>query len=182
MKNGHDIVPGFADVVMPPTLERFKRGDVRRSDKQIQDFRGEIGDPFVTISALARMHNAGRISSEMARAGNKFHADFIHAHLGAHARAADLLRAPIGTTASYTDGSAEAYATREKVWNALWACGGPFSPCGSCAWYVLGLEEAVKDWCKFRYTSIRIPEGRAAGVLIATLGCLEGHYANGKRA
>jgi hypothetical protein len=173
--------PVFSDAIIPPTAERWRRSDVRRPERQIQDVRGEIGDPFITISALARLHNSGKISTEMARAGNRFHGDFMRAHLlGIGARASDFLRPPVGTTARHRDQAAWTYICRERVWDALQACGGPSSPCGSCAWHVIGLEETVKDWVLHRYTATRISENAGAGVLIATLGCLEGHYADGK--
>jgi hypothetical protein len=173
--------PVFADVVIPPTAERWRRGDIRRADKQVQDARGEIGDPFITIATLARMHAAGKISTDMARAGNRFHGDFVRAHLSISARASDFLRPPIGTMSKHGDHSTWTYICRERVWNALLACGGPNSPCGSCAWHIVGLEESVKTWCMHRYIGARITENAAAGVLTATLGCLEGYYRNGGR-
>src|SRR5215469_13657844 len=137
-----------ADVVVPPTIERLRRGDVRRSERQIQDTAGAVGDPFITLSLLTRMHADGRITLEEVQAGEQFHSDFRRAALG-DLRAADLARIRGQRHGRELAASTEHY--RWKVWNAVTPLGGPTSPCGSIVWSVVGEEMDIKRWCLERF-------------------------------
>jgi hypothetical protein len=181
MRTNGSAGPVLDPDLIPPPPERAQHGAVRRLDKQIADSRGGIGVPFSVETTLTRMHAIGRISADMAHAGSRFHSDFVRAHLlGIGAKASDFLRPPVGTTPRHQDDQpALVYVCREKVWGAITTCGGMASPCGSCAWNVLGLELTVKEWCTSRYTSVRIPEVAAPGVLVATLGELSPNFGDG---
>jgi len=168
--------PVFSDVVVPPTIERLRRGDLRRSERQIQDDAGNVGDPFLVIDTLARLHLAGRITSEMAAAGSKFHEDFRRGSLG-ELRAADMARVRTGVINTGRDLRASMEFFRRRVWAAIGVLGGPNSPGGSCAWHVLGLESDVKGWAISRYCTPPVSEHQGSGVLLGVLGVLEVFYA-----
>jgi hypothetical protein len=78
--------PTFADAILPPTPERWRRGDVRRSERQVRDARGSIGDPFVVVGLLLRLHRDARINDDELKAGYRFRSDFDRAHLDRYGR------------------------------------------------------------------------------------------------
>ena len=154
--------------------ERWARGDVRRTDRQINDVRGDIGAPFVTISLLARMHSEGKLTDEEVEAGDRFHREFRRAALG-DLRAADVGRVRTeNRRAPEITVSAEHF--RRRIWDALAMLGGLDAPPASCIFHVVGNEETLKDWARRRYTVRRISEHQAPGVLISALACLAVYY------
>jgi Domain of unknown function (DUF6456) len=167
--------PAFSDAVIPPTLERFRRGDVRRSERQIQDVKGEIGDPFVVIDLLSKFRRDNRINDDELRAGYRFRGDFMRAHLDA-LRAADVSRPRIDGARFRRDFGVSVYEARDRVLDAIAALGGIDAPGGSCIWHVVGLTETLKTWALTRYVARRVTENAAPGVLVTALGCLAAHY------
>jgi hypothetical protein len=170
----------FADVVVPPTAERWRRGDVRRSDKQVQDVRGAVGDPFLVAGLLSRLHRGKRISDDELKAGYRFRSDCTAAHLDGP-RAADISRPRIDGGHRPGELAAPAIYARDRMICAIAELGGLDSPMGSCCWHVLGEDMTVKAWVTTRYPRRRITEGYAGGFVLATLGALNMHYQRGSR-
>jgi hypothetical protein len=74
---------------------------------------------------------------------------------------------------------------RRRVHKAMAALGGISSPAGSCVWHVVGLQRSVREWSMRQGWGGRpVDHKAAAGILIAALGVLAGHFGNGdaKRA
>jgi len=167
--------PVFSDVVVPPTIERLRRGDVQRAERQINDTAGATGDPFVTISLLARLHSEGKISDEEVEAGHRFHREFRRASLG-DLHAADVGRVRVESRRIGLEITVTAEHFRRRVWDALAALGGLDAPPAICLYHVIGAEETLKDWCTKRFIARPISQHMAAGVLIAALVSLAVHY------
>src|SRR5213079_2182163 len=100
-----------------------------------------IGLPWHVESMLARLERRGSITSAERRAGEEFGRLFQLAHLDALV-AADLRRQ--GRSSSATPHGSE--RARRRIMDALDALGGQQSPCGTCAWFVLGCELSVHAW------------------------------------
>ena len=55
--------------------------------------------------------------------------------------------------------------------------GGISSPAGSCVWHVVGLQRSVREWAiRQGWGGRPVDHKAAAGILIAGLGMLAGHY------
>jgi len=173
--------PVFSDVLVPPTIERLRRGDVRRAERQVNDARGDIGDPFVTISLLVRLRNEGKLTSEEVEAGDRFHLEFRRAALG-DLRAADVGRVRVENRRAGSEITVSAEHFRRRIWDALTVLGGLGAPPASCVYHVIGAEETLNDWARRRYTLRRISEHQAPGVLISALACLAVYYGRVKPA
>jgi hypothetical protein len=66
---------------------------------------------------------------------------------------------------------------RRRINAALDALGGHMSPCGSCAWFVLGQEMSIRAWAiREKWGGRPIREEVAKGTLIGTLGVLARHF------
>lgn len=161
------------DREVTPTFWRGERSPVERLDDQIQDSNGNIGNPWVALTVLQVMERRGTITRDMALAGAKFHDDFARGCFE-NLRAADLNRLAGGKSPGMSMSSMEA---RARVHDAVGKLGGRTSPCGCCAWHVLGLEETLKDWAtREGWVGRPIGEKTAAGLLIGALGVLKDHY------
>src|SRR5262249_545287 len=67
---------------------------------------------------------------------------------------------------------------RKAVWQAILAVGGPASAGGSCIWHVLGWQQTLKEWALEQgWNGRRVSQEAASGILIASLGALETHFA-----
>jgi hypothetical protein len=170
----------FADIIVPPTHERWMRGDVERSPRQINDSKGDIGDPFVTVGLLLKMHRAARITDDKLAAGYRFRGDFAAAHLD-RLGVRDLSKPRIDGGRRQGELTLRTIAARERVMSAIAALGGIDSPAGSCCWHVVGEDMTLKTWATTRFLSRRITENAAPGVLLAALGCLAAYYQRGRR-
>lgn len=156
-----------------PSRERRQHNGVGRSAKQIADSAGDIGRPWRVVDILASMSGRGLIDKRELMAGEKFHEDFQLAGLDP-LRAADMGRIPISGGRSDYRGS---IAARGRVIAALDALGGNASPSGSCAWYVLGCELSVRQWClRGAWSGRPVSQHAASGILIGALGVLAHHW------
>jgi len=66
---------------------------------------------------------------------------------------------------------------RRRVAAAMDALGRQDSPCGSCAWFVIGLEFSVREWSMrlgWAGRTVHGPVGQ--GILVGTLGILAVHF------
>jgi hypothetical protein len=114
----------------------------------------------------------------MRQAGEDFRNAFRRAQLDPLA-AADMSRPFIdgGTSARQqtSKGQVKAQAT---AWYAILAVGGLGSAGGSCIWHVIGWEMTLKQWAiEQGWNGRRVSEEAASGILIASLGTLESHFA-----
>jgi hypothetical protein len=173
-------IPTFADVVIPPTLERWRRGDVKPPDAQITDTRGSIGAPWRAIGLLGRMLDDGRITEAEFEAGRRFKGDYRAAHLDG-LRASDLSRPRIdGGRQRREELSIRTVNARTRVMDAIEALGGIASPAASAVWCIIGEEMNIKAWVASRDLSRPLTENLGPGVLIGALGVLAAHYGRGR--
>ena len=152
-----------------PPPERRQHGRVSRDTAQLVDAEGNIGLPFRAESLLARLERQGDIGPQERAAGEQFHRLFRLAHLDP-LRAADIERHDF-FEARLPDRRGD--WARYRVLKALDALGGHASPCGACAWYVLGCEYSVREWAlRQGWSGKPISQHVAKGTLLGTLGVL----------
>lgn len=156
-----------------PTPERRQHDRVTRDTETLADTAGAIGLPFRVETLLGRLERHGDITAGQRHAGEEFARLFALAHLDP-IRAADLLREERAGSSATAHGSERA---RRRVLAALDALGGQGSPCGTCAWFVLGCEMSVAAWAtREGWGGRAISRDVAKGTLIGTLGVLARHF------
>ena len=159
-------------MTLAPTPYRRQHDRITQAAEQIADAHGTIGVPWLAEGLLGRLERRGAISAAQARAGEEFHRLFRLAALDP-LRAADMLR---GDRASRADGNGIERA-RRRIDEALHALGGQSSPCGSCAWFVLGCELSLAGWARREGWQGRpLREEVAKGILTGALGVLTRHF------
>jgi hypothetical protein len=161
VRNGH-TEPAFADVVVPPTPERWARGDVARAKHQVQDSAGRPGAPFIAIDLLSKLFRDQRITDDELKAGYRFRGDFTYGHLDA-LRAADVSRGRVDGARFRRDFGISIYEARRRAMDAIDVLGGIASPVGSCVRHVVGAGETLKLWATSRYTTRQVSENAASG-------------------
>jgi len=154
------------------TAERLAHDRITRDAATVADSSGGIGLPWRVESLLARLERHGDIGYRERLAGEEFGRSFQIAHLDP-LRAASLLRGDAGG-AALGHGSERA---RRRIIDALDALGGHGSPCGSCAWHVLGTELSLRAWATREGWGGRpLRPEVAKGTLLGTLGVLVKHF------
>ncbi len=125
------------------------------------------------VDTLGLMLANGTITPAMHDAGVLFRSLFRTSALDGMPTS-QLLRVSTAGTDAISARQADA---RHRVAEALDALGGPASPAGSCAWFVLGLEFSLRMWATRRAWGGKPIHGpMAQGVLVATLGTLAMHF------
>lgn len=156
-----------------PTPERQQHDRVSREVETLADSDGNIGLPWRAESALERMERLGDIGPRERHAGEEFGRLFQLAQLDP-LKAADVVR---GERSAGPAGPHGAERARRRVSAALDALGGPSSPCGSCAWFVLGLEFTLAAWARREGWGGRpLRHEVAKGTLLGALGVLARHF------
>jgi hypothetical protein len=180
-RRGPLIREGGDDV---PTPERGNHGIVERIERTISDSTGRPSRPYRFIDTLAAMERRGTITAEMRQAGEDFRDRFAVAQLDPLS-AFDISRLRIGGHGSYraaTMPGSRIENARNTVWQAILAVGGLGSAGGSCVWHVLGWQKSLKEWALEQgWNGRRMSQEAASGVLIASLGALEAHFANSRK-
>lgn len=155
-----------------PLPERLQHDRITRAVEQIADAAGAIGLPWRVEGLLARLERHGDIGLRERMAGEEFGRLFQLAALDP-LRAADMCQripAPVS-------GPHRSVLARDRINLALDALGGIHSPCGTCAWFVLGLELSMRDWALREGWGGRSMRPEVAkGTLIGTLGVLAKHF------
>lgn len=163
-----------------PTVERQQHGVVERIERAIADNSGRPGRPYRFVDTLAAMERRGSITAGMRQAGEEFRDRFAIAQLDP-LRAFDITRQRIRTAGGASLGNepgSRIENAREVVWRAILAVGGLNSAGGSCVWYVLGWQKSLKEWALVQgWSGRRVSQEAASGILIASLGALEAHFA-----
>jgi len=158
-------------MIADPSAERRRHDRITRAVATVPDAHGGIGHPWLTETPLERMQRRGDIGAPERAAGDEFARLFRIANLDP-LRAADLLRAN-GSSLS-ANGIEHA---RRRLDAALHVLGGAASPCGSCAWFVLGVELSLAQWAQREGWQGRpLRHEVAKGTLIGTLGVLRQHF------
>lgn len=155
------------------TPERRQHDRVTRAADQVADAAGAIGSPWRVEGLLARLERHGDIGVRERMAGEEFRRLF---HLAAldPLRAADMGQRMPTSIFGEPHSSARAH-TRLNL--ALDVLGGLHSPCGTCAWFVLGLDLSMRDWAlREGWGSRPLRPEVAKGTLIGTLGVLAKHF------
>jgi hypothetical protein len=167
-------------VVAEPTPLDYRRqhDDVALLQAPIVDVHGDYGQPYKAAGLYERLTRIGA-TMPMALAGVKFNEIYQLA-------AIDTLRAAdMGQEIRYQGavmGQVVEWARRRRD-AAIDALGGPGAPAGLCAWYVLGEENTLREWAiRLGWNERPISEHVAKGILIGTLGALEGFFARGKKS
>lgn len=157
--------------IIKPSRERCRHGGITRADT-MPDVAGNIGHPYQISSLLARLEGSGDIDGSARAAGEEFHRLF---HLAAidPLRAADMGRVSRGYGGVMLQPGSE--AAYRKISDALTALGGLASPCGACAYFVLGLDMSLREFAARQQWRGANPHG-AKGVLVGTLGVLVKHF------
>ena len=159
-----------APVVLP---ERLRHDRIERAAEQIVDALGQAGAPYRVETMLGRMERHGTISARERVAGEQFGRLFrlaaldpLHAAGMAHSRHAVAAEA-----------TTRVLWARNKVNAALDALGGLHAPCGSCAWFVLGVEMSVREWATREGWGGRPVDPKVAkGTLVGGLAVLVKHF------
>lgn len=169
-----------SDADVSPTPERQSHGMIERLERPIGDEAGRPARPYRAVDTLAIMERRGTITAGMRQAGEDFRVRFATAQLDPLS-AFDISRPRIDRSSGFRSGEdpgSRIEKAREAVWRAILAVGGPHSAGGSCLWHVLGWERSLKEWALEQgWSGRRVSQEAASGVLIATLGALEGHFA-----
>jgi hypothetical protein len=161
---------------LQPTAERLRHGPVIRQTRLLEDgARAMVWQGLGTIEAMLVR---GSITQGMHAAGSYFHDQFRLAGLDAM-WSADPTRTPVQLTSGGVWGAGGgSEMARLQVISALDALGGVKSPCGSCAWHVLGCEMSLTRFSlTAQWAARRIDKVAASGVLIGALAILEAHWA-----
>jgi len=153
------------------TPERLQHDRITRDAATVADSSGGIGLPWRVESLLARLERRSEISAGQHAAGDEFHRLFQRACLDP-LKAADVLRDSPGSVGPH--GSVFA---RRRVAAALDALGGIGSPCGSCAWFVLGADLSLNQWCiREGWSGRPLRHDVGKGILCGALGLLAAHF------
>ena len=176
------LAPVNADIM--PTPERTKHGLVERVERAIGDTSRRPGRPYRFVDTLAVMERRGSITAGMRQAGEDFRDRFAVAQLDP-LRAFDLSRPRVGDRAGFRSAQEPGLRiedARTVVWDAIVAVGGLGSAGGSCLWYVVGWQQSLKEWALEQgWNGRRVSQEAASGILIASLGTLEAHFAQSRR-
>ena len=175
------LVPEIAEVT--PTLERSNHGTVERLERAISDASGRPARPYRFIDTLAVMERRGSITAGMRQAGEDFRDCFAVAQLEPLS-AFDISRPRIGGRGGFKsmeEPGSRIENARRVVWRATLAVGGLGSAGGSCIWHVVGWQQSLKEWALEQgWNGRRVSQEAASGVLIASLGTLEAHFAQSR--
>jgi len=157
-----------------PTPERQQHDRVTRDSETLADSDGGIGLPWRAESMLERLERNGDIGARERQAGEEFSRLFQLAHLDP-LRASDVVRGErILAGQGEPHGSDRA---RRRVLAAIDALGGQSSPCGTCAWFVLGCEFTLNAWARREGWGGRcLSQATAKGTLLGALGVLARHF------
>jgi hypothetical protein len=166
-----------------PTLERSNHGIVERLERAISDIADRPARPYRFVDTLAVMERRGSITPGMRQAGENFRDCFAIAQLDPLS-AFDLSRPRIGSRGGFRSVQEPGSRTenaRQVVWRATLAVGGLRSAGGSCIWHVVGWQQSLKEWALEQgWNGRRVSQEAASGILIASLGTLEAHFAQSK--
>jgi len=177
------IPPVGEDADIVPTAERHNHGIVERLEQTIGDSSGRPSRPYRFVDTLAAMERRGSITAGMRQAGEDFRDRFAIAQLDP-LRAFDTSRLRIGSGAGFRSGNepgSRIENAREAVWHAILAVGGLGSAGGYCVWHVLGWQRSLKEWALEQgWRGRRVSQEAASGILIASLGALEAHFARSR--
>ena len=176
-------LPASDGADIAPTAERHQHGVVERSERAIGDNSGRPGRPYRFVDTLAAMERRGSITAAMRQAGEEFRDRFAIAQLDP-LHAYDITRPSTRTAGGWASGNqpgSRIENAREVVWLAILAVGGLNSAGGSCVWYVLGWQKSLKEWALEQgWSGRRVSQEAASGILIASLGALEAHFARSR--
>ncbi len=167
------------DDLSKPTQWRLQHGGF---SGPIREADPETGSPVQhrrAVDTLGQMLLNGTITAEMHEAGEIFRGLFRAACFDSMSTS-QVLRLPGGRVDTLSTLQVEA---RRRVAAALDLLGGHESPCGSCAWFVVGLEFSVREWSMRQGWAGRTMHGPVGqGILVGTLGTLAMHFGLTPRA
>lgn len=177
-------MPIRASADIAPTQERRTHGFIERTERAINDVAGRAGRPYRFVDTLAMMERRGSITAGMRQAGEDFRDRFAVAQLDP-LKAFDISRPRTGNSAGFKSAAAlssRIEEARKLVWDAIVAVGGLGSAGGSCIWHVVGWQQSLKEWALEQgWNGRRVSPEAASGILIASLGTLEAHFAQSRR-
>lgn len=156
-----------------PSMWRLQHGGF---DEGVRGADPDTGTPILhrrAIDSLGVLLANDTITAQMHEAGVIFRTLFQRAAFD-RIRTMPLLRIAGGTADPLTESQAVA---REKVVRAIDALGGFASPSGSIAWYVIGLEQTIREWSLRQGWGGRpMNPAQAQGALLGALGVLSVHF------
>ena len=172
--SGSGFLHAIAVSLHGPTPERGQHGRITRDTETLADSDGAIGLPWRAETALERMERLGEIGSRERQAGEEFARLFHLAHLEP-LKAADPARGTVRRAQPEPISGPD--RARRRIAAALDALGGQGSPCGSCAWFVLGCGLTVNAWATREGWGGRpLRPAVAKGTLLGALGVLARHF------
>ena len=156
-----------------PSKWRLQHGGF---SEPVREADPETGTPVQhrrAVDTLGMMLANGTITREMHEAGCVFRTLFRAACFDSMSTS-QIMRIPGTRVDTLSTMQVEA---RRRVAAALDALGGQDSPCGSCAWFVIGLEFSVREWSMRQGWAGRTVHGPVGqGILVGSLGILAGHF------
>jgi hypothetical protein len=162
-----------AAALYAPSAERLQHDRIALTAKALLDDAGLICQPYRVESMLERMERQGDIGTRELDAGELFQRFYRVAHLDP-LKCSDPMQEVRAQGAH--NGNGIEYA-RDRIDAAMQALGGHGSPCGSCAWYVLGDELTIAEWARREGWGNRpISPHVAKGTLLGALGVLAAHF------
>jgi hypothetical protein len=172
-RKGKRGIAAERDDLSKPSRWRLQHGDfasgVRGTDP-------DSGTPILhrrAVDSLGVLLANGTISSQMHEAGVIFRTLFQRAAFD-RIRTMPLIRIAGGAADALSESQAVA---REKVVRAVDALGGFANPAGSVAWYVVGLEQTIREWSMRQGWGGRpMNPAQAQGALLGALGVLTVHF------
>lgn len=164
---------GVGEDLSRPSQWRLQHGGF---DDGVRGADPETGTPILhrrAIDSLGVLLANDTITAQMHEAGVVFRTLFQRAAFE-RIRTMPLLRIAGSTADPLTESQAVA---REKVVRAIDALGGFSSPSGSIAWYVIGLEQTIREWTMRQGWGGRpMNPAQAQGALLGALGVLSVHF------
>ena len=156
-----------------PSSWRLQHGGF---DDGVRGADPDNGTPILhrrAIDSLGVLLANDTITAQMHEAGVVFRTLFQRAAFE-RIRTMPLLRIAGSTADPLTESQAVA---REKVVRAIDALGGFASPSGSIAWYVIGLEQTIREWSlRQGWGGRAMNPAQAQGALLGALGVLSVHF------
>jgi hypothetical protein len=161
------------DDLAKPSKWRLQHGGF---SEPVREADPETGSPVQhrrAVDTLGLMLAHGSITPQMHEAGEIFRGLFRAACFDSMSTS-QIMRVPGTRVDTLSSMQVEA---RRRVAAALDALGGQDSPCGSCAWFVIGLEFSVREWSMRQGWAGRTVHGPVGqGILVGSLGILAVHF------
>jgi hypothetical protein len=161
------------DNLAKPSKWRLQHGGFSGPIREADPETGSPVEHRRAVDTIGQMLTNGTITAQMHEAGEIFRGLFRAACFDSMSTS-QILRIPGSRVDTLSTLQID---SRRRVAAALDVLGGHESPCGSCAWFVVGLEFSVREWAMRQGWAGRTVHGPVGqGILVGTLGTLAMHF------